>query len=539
MANPEQFGDAKLKGPTGAASCTHNKNMLFYGVAGVTPFLLKNTMEETKKKKRFRFTIRAKTIIMIVLFAIVLAEIAMIYFSLVSSNSNTRTYKDKSRNLSSTIAEVIDAKRFHDLKEKVQAIESKSSYRPTTDEIDTYEYYDEYLAQFDSITQDPDYIYLRDYLRDLQAVNSEEVYCMYLVYIVEDLKANVYVVDNSYDDIWLPGTIDTLMNEHLQVLDNPDGGLPPSVTNLPQFGYLCTAGDPVYYEGQIVGYVVVDLSMTVIRAKQAESIVRLFLYLMFTVVVLSIVGIVVVNFTLNVPIQKLIKAAQSYDIDNPEKTHHIFENLNVGTHDEIQDLADAMKSLEHDIHIKINELRETNRQLVESQILATKMTELANRDGLTGVRNKISYDAETKKIDNAIKEGISLRLGIVMVDLNNLKTINDDYGHSSGDNAIIKLCNIICAIFAHSPVYRVGGDEFVVILRNVDFERSDKLIGFFNEKIEELRVDEYLTPAERITAAIGYAVFDPTKDKCVEDVFIRADHAMYTRKRQMKEEGKD
>ena len=488
---------------------------------------------------------------MIVLFALVLSEIAMVYFSIVSSNSNQRTYKEKAKNMAATIAEVIDEDRFYNLKEKVKDIVDHSEYTLTYEQKDDPRY-QAYIDQFKNIMPDPevpgsgdaDYVYLRNYLQDLQAVNSDEVSCIYLVYINEDLKANIYVVDNSVEDNWSPGTIDTLTDEHLDVLTNPDAGLVPLITNTPEYGYLCTAGDPVYHtdivDGQekqeIVGYVVCELSMSVIRAKQADNIVRLFIYLMITAVLISIVGIIIVHFSLISPIRQLIKATQSYDINDPEKTHEIFAKLNITNHDEIADLADALKIMEHDIHVKIIELQESNKRLTESQALASRMTELATRDGLTGVRNKTAYDAEVARIDNAILNNTLNKFGIVMIDLNYLKTINDDYGHNSGDAALIKLCNVICTIFAHSPVYRVGGDEFVVILRNIDYERSDKLIEEFNAKIQELSTDEYLLPEERISAAIGYSTFNKDNDKCVDDVFKRADQAMYVKKRRMKGE---
>lgn len=506
---------------------------------------------QEKTKSKFRFSIRVKTISMILLFALVLSEIAMVYFSVVSSNSNQRTYKEKAKNIAATIAEVIDADKFYNLKEKVEDIVEHSEYKLTYEQRNDPRY-QSYIDQFKDIMPNPevpgsgdaDYVYLRKYLQDLQAVNSDEVSCMYLVYVDDDLKSEVYVVDNSVEDNWSPGTIDALSGDQLDVLTNPDEGLVPMITNEPHYGYLCTAGAPVYHiinvggedKSEIVGYIVCEFSMSVVRSKQADNIVRLFIYLMITAVLISIVGITIVHFSLIHPINQLINATKSYDINDPEKTHEIFAKIDIKNHDEIADLAEALKTMEHDIHLKIIELQDSNRRLSESQALASKMTELATRDGLTGVRNKTAYDSEVAKIDNAILNNTVDKFGIVMIDLNYLKTINDDYGHNSGDAALIKLCNVICTIFAHSPVYRIGGDEFVVILRNIDYERSTKLIKEFNTKIQELSIDEYLAPAERISAAIGYSIFDKEKDKCVDDVFKRADQEMYLKKRRMKGE---
>ena len=115
-----------------------------------------------------------------------------------------------------------------------------------------------------------------------------------------------------------------------------------------------------------------------------------------------------------------------------------------------------------------------------------------------------------------------------------MKIINDENGHNAGDVALMKLSSLICGVFSHSPVFRIGGDEFVVVLRNVDYKKVDVLIKEFNYKIDQLSKDEYLHTYERIKAAIGYAKYDPKTDKSVQDVFNRADEAMYIRKREMK-----
>ena len=231
----------------------------------------------------------------------------------------------------------------------------------------------------------------------------------------------------------------------------------------------------------------------------------------------------------------LHKATKEYDINNPEKTHAVFSNLKVGVHDEITDLADSMVKMERDINDKIYELTRLYKELAESQEMTEKMTELANKDALTGVRNKIAYDKHVEELNAAIQNKEPVKFAIAMVDLNYLKNINDDFGHDSGDIALIRLTNLICTIFAHSPVFRVGGDEFIIIFKGKDYDNADKLIKEFNSKIDEFGEDEELSLAEKVSAAIGYSKYNPKKDTCVDDVFKRADKAMYERKHEMKE----
>ena len=123
-----------------------------------------------------------------------------------------------------------------------------------------------------------------------------------------------------------------------------------------------------------------------------------------------------------------------------------------------------------------------------------------------------------------------------MIDLNFLKFINDTFGHEQGNLAIIGLTKLVCKIFAHSPVFRIGGDEFAVILKNDDYKNIKALEKTFNDRINELAADDALLPWEKISAALGYALFDPEKDKSTDDVFKRADQNMYERKKAMKAE---
>ena len=162
------------------------------------------------------------------------------------------------------------------------------------------------------------------------------------------------------------------------------------------------------------------------------------------------------------------------------------------------------------------------------------MSELAIKDSLTGIRNKTAYDREVFKIEREIQDGRKT-FGVAMVDLNFLKKINDDYGHEKGDVAIQRLCRLVCVTFSHSPVFRIGGDEFVVILKNSDYEAIDSLIEQFNSELGSPSDKDGEELWEKPSAAIGYALYEEAIDQgSYESVFKRADEAMYSRKQEMK-----
>ena len=86
-------------------------------------------------------------------------------------------------------------------------------------------------------------------------------------------------------------------------------------------------------------------------------------------------------------------------------------------------------------------------------------------------------------------------------------------------------------MFRHSPVFRVGGDEFIVILRGQDLENIDALRADFLSQVSEVYTPE---PWKQISAAIGVAFYDRERDSGIEDALKRADQEMYEMKKAMK-----
>jgi diguanylate cyclase (GGDEF)-like protein len=116
---------------------------------------------------------------------------------------------------------------------------------------------------------------------------------------------------------------------------------------------------------------------------------------------------------------------------------------------------------------------------------------------------------------------------IIVLDVNNLKHINDTLGHEAGDKCICDACDVICRTFKRSPVYRVGGDEFVVISQDEDYSRTEELVNVIAKHNENAIANG------GIIIACGMAKFNA--DENVISVFNRADKAMYENKSYLKE----
>ena len=157
----------------------------------------------------------------------------------------------------------------------------------------------------------------------------------------------------------------------------------------------------------------------------------------------------------------------------------------------------------------------------------------ANHDSLTGLRNTTAYTSWVAKFDKQI-ENKQVDFGVVVLDLNDLKKTNDKYGHAVGNQLIIAAANLISDVFKGSLVFRIGGDEFLVVLQNEDPVHREELFGAFDATCARTFVNEEIQIPLRI--AKGFAAFDPSRDACFENVFKRADDAMYENKRKGKAE---
>lgn len=182
---------------------------------------------------------------------------------------------------------------------------------------------------------------------------------------------------------------------------------------------------------------------------------------------------------------------------------------------------------------EVGTLTESFQQTVEHlQKYIKYINGLAYRDPLTGVKNKTAYLESETRLEDQMRLG-KPEFAIVMLDINGLKHVNDTYGHDFGDMLITSACRIICKTFQHSPVYRIGGDEFVVILEKQDFNHYSELLEKLN--IEMDAYNKTARPELKVSIARGIAVYNSETDLVFANVFKRADDAMYQNKAAMKE----
>ena len=478
-----------------------------------------------------KLNIKNKFIILVAIFATILSGVALFISSRMITKIVDENYQYQTNELAATVARVVDAKASETLSDEVMAI-----YGSTDDKVSSEEWgspeFDAYIAKLEHLRDTDEYKLLLQQLRSLQEVNSVD--CIYIFDIDYVGKAVVYVVDAALEDECPPGCYDPLYEVNFGVIDDHERGFPAYITNTEEYGWLVTAAAPIHNEkGDVVCYAGVDVSMDMIRAEQRDFITSLAIAMIIMTVIICFITIRILDRSVVKPLNLMSSAALKYrDSKNNQKAS--FNEIKVDTGDEIEVLHKSMVQMEKDIDNYIENLVKTRKQLSTSKQEAAEMNELAHKDSLTGIRNKLAYDQEEDKLRADLRKG-KKEFGIAIVDLNDLKSINDNYGHDCGNISIVKISRLICEVFLHSPVFRVGGDEFAIILKNNDYEKIDSLIAEFYEKLDA-QDKENLEPWENVKAAIGYAKYDPELDQSVEDVFRRADQEMYEKKKALKKQ---
>ena len=168
-------------------------------------------------------------------------------------------------------------------------------------------------------------------------------------------------------------------------------------------------------------------------------------------------------------------------------------------------------------------------RIKREQEYANNLTEARNKaniDALTGVKNKHAYADAEANLDRRIRENQPVAFAVTVCDVNGLKKINDELGHQAGDRFIRNACMIVCKVFAHSPVFRIGGDEFAVISQGADYENIDRLLDQIAEH------NQKNADAAGVVIACGMSKFN--NDNNVAAVFGRADALMYENKKKLK-----
>jgi diguanylate cyclase (GGDEF)-like protein len=209
---------------------------------------------------------------------------------------------------------------------------------------------------------------------------------------------------------------------------------------------------------------------------------------------------------------------------------------------ELTEVAERINDGDYDSHLEYSGDDEVgiltsavNKLTAHLKTYITDLNNLAYADALTSVHNKGAFDLYVAKMQTEMEaSGNKPEFAVCIFDCNELKAVNDQNGHDKGDIYIKATCALICEVFDHSPVFRIGGDEFAVVLQNADYEKREELLQRFDETELEWRTEADVS-WEQVDVARGMAIYDPETDESVNDVVRRADKLMYEDKWQGKQ----
>ncbi len=239
-----------------------------------------------------------------------------------------------------------------------------------------------------------------------------------------------------------------------------------------------------------------------------SKIVLAFVIVLFV----SILYTIIVTNRIVRPLKQLTSAAEEMSLGAEGKQ---LEEISVNTKDEIGILS-----------------RVLNNTYEKIQNYTAYINALAYKDSLTGIKNSTAYIEAIETLNQKISAN-NAQFGVLVADINNLKQTNDEFGHATGNDLIIHTANILNNIFENSMVFRIGGDEFAIVISGNDYDQYQDLII----KLDNACQDDFITVNDKkiqLSIARGVSIFNADVDKTYEDVFEKADKEMYLNKQSKK-----
>ena len=180
------------------------------------------------------------------------------------------------------------------------------------------------------------------------------------------------------------------------------------------------------------------------------------------------------------------------------------------------------------MHLKMNRLV---RDLQKSK---RQLARLASKDPLTGLFNRRYFKVFSKNVISHAKK-TNKPIGLIMLDIDDFKVINDTYGHSVGDIVLVSISNMLQSLVDKKDILcRYGGEEFVVLLPNKTLQETKELAYSIQDELNSLYIP-YNDTRIVVTASIGVSMVDVEHEDRIESTIDRADEALYS----VKEGGKN
>ena len=351
--------------------------------------------------------------------------------------------------------------------------------------------------------------------------------------IIIDLEDEYTDTPNQVSIDWVGGEYDVLEPFASRIDDLMGSPEPVFETAYSEDdGHLLSFAKPIFdKDGNYVASACVDFLVEDMHRQNLNFILSLSIALILLGIIVMILFIIGLRHEVTKPLTAMARVVSGFKIINEEDRRNNYENLknlDINSNNEVGMLYDAFLQAEKDNIHYLDNLKIAEDEIHNRDEKINELGYLALRDGMTNVGNKTAFTASVADIkDND-------EYGIVLMDVNNLKMINDVYGHAAGDSYLKGCSKLICDVYQHSPVFRIGGDEFAVILKGKDYENRDALMNEFTDNLEKIWTEKEDDPCARYSVSAGMA--DSTTCRSPRETIKTADDIMYENKRRFKEE---
>lgn len=362
-----------------------------------------------------------------------------------------------------------------------------------------------------------------------------EVYYLYALRINDDGRTGTVIFDAAVEHDGRQSLGDEYLLEK-PLVDRMDvlraGRHLEPFADRSQWGDLLTCSVPMIdSKGTCQGYLLVDFDLTAARRDNLRFTLGVFLLIFLLMCAIFCMGMKTVAERITKPIEKMYLCLSGFryasDRDREENVRRL-KGLNIHTNHEIQSLYEALVATTEDSYRYLHEFRTATEQLDIAN-------EKAYFDLLTGFHSINAYEDRMAECQQRLDAGETLPIAFIMVDINDLKYINDTFGHEKGDRYIQGCCQFISDLCGRSSTFRVGGDEFVIVLEGEDYAHRKEIFDGLTARFVGSCHDESKEPWERCSASVGMSDCLP-QDKNIAEVLKRADAAMYRAKADFKAE---
>ena len=376
---------------------------------------------------------------------------------------------------------------------------------------------------------------MRHYVRNMQDIKY-----LYIVVWGPEEGPDKYLLDSDDVPLYETGMLEEREPEFMGV--DPTVPIEPTFTN-GDWGYLCSGYMPIYdSEGNVVCHIGCDVDMQDIQDERAANLTFTIFCTLICVALAQLGAMIFVRKVVVNPLNTITREIQKFD---PEAGKDYKESgvmdLDINNRDEIGTIYNEIRTMQIrivDYVRSVTDIRRdkemTEADLRKKKVEVGRISEEAYKDSLTGVGSKTAYNKKINELKAMMEQGFK-DFAVVVMDVNRLKMINDNYGHTIGDEYIRGCVHMICEILKHSPVFRIGGDEFVAVLTGEDYNNRDERFLELAKAFAETYKNEDAEPPKRYSASVGMAECT-IEHEAFEEVFKLADKNMYDAKMQFKKD---